>query len=136
MKYRIDYQETHDIDWFFRYKGKLYHAASNGGIIPDVIDSSRNRTIQEMLEEIEYRFDVELSENVWNYHSQEEDLDSFRDYASKGFISLDRTINENFEDSGRLQYHIVAYPRYGGMIENRDLLQLLPDLSDYKIDIK
>ncbi len=136
MKYRIDYQETHDIDWFFRYKGKIYHAASNGGKIPDVIDSKINRTIQEMVEESDSHFDVLLSQNVWDYHSQDEDLGSFRDYASKGFISLDRTINDCLEENDRFNYHIVAYPKYGGMIENRDLLRHLPDLSDYIIDIK
>ena len=136
MKYRVDYQETHDIDWFFRYKGKIYHAASNGGIIPDVIDSKINRTIQEMVEESDSRFNVVLSENVWDFHGQDEDLGSFRDYASKGFISLDRTINECFEEKDQFHYHIVAFPKYGGMIENRDLLRQLPDLSDYELIIK
>ena len=86
MRYRRDYQETHDIDWFFRYKGKVYHAASNGGMLPDKVDSLKNRMLQEKIEEMQGVYKVEMTENS---ASQGEDMSSFSDYAKKGFISLE-----------------------------------------------
>lgn len=129
MRYRRDYQETHDIDWFFRYKGKVYHAASNGGLLPDKVDSLKNRTLQEKLEEIPGVFEVEM---VQNLARQDEDLSSFREYAEKGFISLDRKEN----DGDKLRYERIAFPVNNQMFSNEDLLKLMPSLSDNEIEIE
>lgn len=128
MRYRRDYQETHDIDWFFRYKGKVYHAASNGGLLPDKVDSLKNRTLQEKLEEMPGVYEVEM---VQNLARQDEDLSSFREYAEKGFISLDR--KENGGD--KLSYERIAFPINNQMFNNEDLLKLMPSLNDNEIEI-
>ena len=130
MKYRLDYQETHDIDWFFRYKGRVYHAASNGGLLPDKVDSLNNRKLQERLEEIPASYEVNLSERIMN--QQNEDLSSFREYAAKGFISLDR--NDDARDV--LHYHRVAFPANGEVFANVELLNLMPELGDNEIEIE
>jgi hypothetical protein len=128
MRYRRDYQETHDIDWFFRYKGKVYHAASNGGLLPDKVDSLKNRTLQEKLEEMPGMYEVEM---VQNLARQDEDLSSFREYAAKGFISLDRKEN----DGEKLSYERIAFPVNDQMFSNEDLLKLMPSLNDNEIEI-
>lgn len=128
MRYRRDYQETHDIDWFFRYKGKVYHAASNGGLLPDKVDSLKNRTLQEKLEEMPGMYEVEM---VQNLARQDEDLSSFREYAAKGFISLDRKEN----DGEKLIYERIAFPVNDQMFSNEDLLKLMPSLNDNEIEI-
>ena len=129
MRYRRDYQETHDIDWFFRHKGKIYHAASNGGMLPDKVDSLNNRLIQEKLEDVVGVYEVGMSERVQQW---DEDLSSFREYASKGFISLDRS-----EDNGeKPRYHRVAFPVNGEAFDNEELLGLMPLLKDNEIDIE
>ena len=129
MRYRRDYQETHDIDWFFRYKGKVYHAASNGGLLPDKVDSLKNRTLQEKLEEMPGAFEVEMVQNLTR---QDEDLSSFREYAKKGFISLDRKEN----DGDKLRYERIAFPVNNQMFSNEDLLKLMPSLNDNEIEIE
>ena len=128
MRYRRDYQETHDIDWFFRYKGKVYHAASNGGLLPDKVDSLKNRTLQEELEEMPGMYEVEM---VQDLARQDEDLSSFREYAAKGFISLDRKEN----DGEKLSYERIAFPVNNQMFSNEDLLKLMPSLNDNEIEI-
>ena len=129
MRYRRDYQETHDIDWFFRYKGKVYHAASNGGLLPDKVDSLKNRTLQEKLEEMPGVFEVEM---VQNLARQDEDFSSFREYAAKGFISLDRKEN----DGDKLSYERIAFPVNNQMFSNEDLIKLMPSLNDSEIEIE
>ena len=130
MKYRLDYQETHDIDWFFRYNGRVYHAASNGGLLPDKVDSLNNRKLQERLEEIPAAYEVNLSERIMN--RQDEDLSSFLEYAAKGFISLDRN-----DDAGEvLRYHRVAFPTNGEVFDNEELLNMMPELGDNEIEIE
>ena len=140
MRYRIDYQETHDIDWFFRYQGKVYHAASNGGILPDVVDSEKNRTVQEKLEDVEGRFPVVYAQNLDTIYGQDEDLSTFAEYASKGFISLDRTETtadeEGVSKEDNQRYHVVASPGNDGYFDNRELLGLIPELRVGDIIIK
>ena len=129
MRYRRDYQETHDIDWFFRYKGKVYHAASNGGLLPDKVDSQKNRMLQENIEDMLGVYEVEMSQNLAR---QDEDFSTFVEYASKGFISLDRS-----EDNGeKPHYHRVAFPVNGEAFGNEELLRLMPLLNDNEIEIE
>lgn len=129
MRYRRDYQETHDIDWFFRYEGKAYHAASNGGMLPDSVDSTKNRDIQMKLEEMESMYEVAFAETNYDYYGSDADLSSFEFFAARGFISLDR-----IEETNR--YRIVASPKNGGSIENEELLALMPELEEKDIIIR
>jgi len=132
MKYRKVYQKTHDIDWFFRYQGNIYHAASNGGILPDLVDSEKNRILQENLEDVVGRFPVIFADNVNDIYGQDGDLSSFAEYASKGFISLDRTEFDGEEEEEHMddiqRYHIVASPGNDGRFDNQELLRLIPEL--------
>ena len=62
---------------------------------------------------------------------QGEDFQSFFEYATKGFISLDR-----IEDHGeRPRYQRMAFPLNGEMFDNLDILQLMPELNDSEIEI-
>ena len=131
MRYRRDYQETHDIDWFFRHKGRVYHAASNGGILPDKVDSLKNRTLQEKIKEIAGGFAVSMAENL---SRQDKDLSSFVEYASKGFISLDR--REEDADGEKAHYKRIAFPANDDSFNNEDLLSLMPVLNDSEIEIE
>lgn len=135
MKYRKDYQATHDIDWFFQYKGKMYHAASNGGELPKCIDSENNRILQEEIEKLKRTFGVVMDNDVSRVYKENEDLSSFREFASKGFISLDRTVNE---DGKRNRYHKVAYPAVAVNIKyfNLQVRDLIPKLEDVDIVIE
>jgi len=106
MKYRTDYELTHDIDFFFKYNGKYYHAASNGQRLPKVIDSSNNRLLQMKIEQLPATYDV-----VWSPASErlskEYDFTSFEFFAERGFISLDCLFEEN-ESASYLLYIVVA----------------------------
>ena len=156
MRYRRDYQETHDIDWFFRYKGNVYHAASNGGVLPNVVDSKKNRELQEKIEEIPASFQVAFEENHRDYYESYEDLSSFEEYAARGFISLDRIEFEedyehvhsagNVEDGDQAaemvlksiaicQYHVIARP-LDGSFSNDELIKLMPVLGENDIVIR
>ena len=109
MKYRIDYEMTHDIDFFFKYKGKYYHAASNGQRLPSFIDSTDNRELQMKIELFEDKYDVEWSPDARKL-LEEYDLSSFKFYAERGFISLDRVINEDESASSQV-YRVVVRPK-------------------------
>lgn len=146
-RYRKDYQITHDIDWFFIYKGKVYHAASNGGLLPDAVYREKNRKLQVEIEKMEATYEIKWSPNLSEFYDVgEEDLGSFEEYAKKGFVSLDRTETEDGdtenENSGKLQYHVVAFP--GDSFKNQNLLEffkkqklleLMPELKDDAIEI-
>jgi hypothetical protein len=138
MRYRRDYQETHDIDWFFQYQGKVYHAASNGGLLPDLIDSDKNREVQIRLEEIVGSFGCVLADDVVERYGQDADLSSFTDYAKKGFISLDRTeLSEEYSnDYIQMRYHIVAYPEESGGFHDEEILRLIPELKVGDVEIQ
>lgn len=128
MMYDISYLQTNDIDWFFRYNGVAFHAASAGGMLPDTIND------RETLRSIQYRAhnlpDVFGDEDIVinreaidrvlrrNEAYQIEDydytemfdfyLESFISMARKGFVSIDRTNIDNPYDD---LYHVVCYPR-------------------------
>jgi len=120
--YRRDYQERHDIDWFAIYKGIPVHVASNGGLLPRQIKKNRNKQMQSMLAlgELSER-EVRVNEG-WISELQRrrrEDasgtgiefnndtyLQSFLEFASKGFVSIDNAIINDEQ-----QYVVVAYPQ-------------------------
>ena len=134
MRYRSDYQETHDIDWFFRYKGKAYHAASNGGRLPDAVDSGKNRLLQEKLEDIDGSYEFVYEEGIQDLYGQDADLSSFEEYAKKGFISLDRCEVEDGEKNDGLKYRVVVSPVEGGF-NNEDMMKMMPELKESEIEI-
>lgn len=117
MKYDIFYQETHDIDWFLKCNGKFYHIASNGGMIPDVVDRKNNQMIQHM---------VAISEEKTNDIEMIDDEDykdsSFEEFAHKGFITIDRC----YGDFDEQNYRIIAYPKDNSEPDN-NIKSLIPE---------
>ena len=120
--YRRDYQDRHDIDWFAIYKGIPVHVASNGGLMPKQIKKNRNKQLQSMFAsdefgECEVRVDEGWRRELQRRRSEETYgsgvefnietyLQSFLEFASKGFVSIDYASIDNNQ-----QYVVVAYPR-------------------------
>lgn len=97
-------------------------------MLPDKVDSIKNRMLQEKIEEMQGVYKVEMTENS---ASQGEDMSSFSDYAKKGFISLDRMDI----DGDKVHYKRMAFPANNEMFRNKDLLNLMPQLDDGEIVI-
>lgn len=129
--------ETRDLDWFIKMGGRYIHAASGGGVIPDII---RNGSTNEaLLEEINYSdirnyYPVRVNQNLKNIlaiDDMEDDIRfilntlkiafddpiktyiekvyarSFIGYARLGFWSFDKTNPLKPYDP---YYHLVAWP--------------------------
>lgn len=118
MKYSDTYIVNHDIDWFCVVNGVYIHVASAGGIIPDVVnDVRRLRTIQHLVALLPYICDedgIEYNEqaitNMVDLNDAEaraQYIESFKEMACKGFVSIDKT---NIEDGADNHYHIVCRP--------------------------
>lgn len=120
MKYTNEYLLSHDIDWFFFINKKYIHVASAGGIIPEQInDIDKLRNIQRKVFELPSIFeegeiilneaflDNRFNNKIYGEHQRSNYLRSFMDMSRKGFISLDRTNLNNWEDN---TYHIVCMP--------------------------
>lgn len=127
MKYRKDYQLSHDIDWFCRYNNLPLHIASNGSVIPDFVDSSTNRKIQRILGEKQIlSSDIEINKDVKKYLQNEDGyenyISSFVDFARLGFISVDTITSEKNNE-----YLIVAYPKNG---KYYDAKEEIPEILD------
>lgn len=117
------YQESHDIDWFFQYKGRYFHVASNGGKIPDKIDSSINREIQHLLEsEPGINSHIQIANNPDNL-----DYSTFFEYAEKGFISIDRN-DGPFEEQN---YYVVAIPS-DFVIPSPSVTDKIPEIEPFE----
>ncbi len=101
--YDIDYQRTHDIDWFFKYNDSYYHVASNGGAVPDFIIESENQELQrEIRNNTNHRLAIVVNEQYRHLN-----LESFEFYARRGFISIDRLDYRSFESQN---YVVIAKP--------------------------
>lgn len=118
MVYSESYQRTRDIDWFFRAGDRCIHAASNGGVLPYLVnDIERLRTVQaqvSMLEEVK-GIEVIVNEqyvgeritaaanSYWQNGYENVTLEQVRGYylssfqpmAQKGFYSYDRVPDSN-----------------------------------------
>lgn len=123
-KYYSNYQESHDIDWFFRYKRRLFHVASNGGKIPNGIDSKTNRMIQHLLEtEQKKTSHIRIADNPDNL-----DYSTFYEYAEKGFISIDR-VDGLFEEQ---IYFVVAIPSTP-CLPSSSIIDLIPEINPFSV---
>lgn len=137
MRYRVDYQQSHDIDWVGRKGKHPIHVASNGGIIPNNIDSKQNRellscvnTLENFLSEddivvnrdgirrwLSYVYNqlpvpTQKRDNVQLFEITDEVINryasSFVKMAKRGFISMDRYDYAHFDNSECL---LIAYPK-------------------------
>lgn len=141
MRYRQDYCETHDIDWFATYRGVPIHVASNGMIVPDFIDSKTNKVIQRYVSRFDEMFQVSIlagSQNIESLYEGVEDarntyLSSFVHMACLGFCSFDSIRDEYPWLEYRLD--LVAMPQYHfrpDEIERVEFLRgLLPEIPEY-----
>lgn len=120
MKYDEAYIQSKDIDWFCVIGGVYCHIASAGGALPEHInDREKLRELQKRVFEAQNIFEKEeifinhdfLLQRFGRYEDNsdaiEAYLDSFRNMARKGFVSIDRTNVVDIYDS---IYHIVCYP--------------------------
>ena len=122
--YNIDYQRTHDIDWFFKFNNRCFHIASNCGVIPSIIDISDNRNLQFEIANLE-----EVSDAIFVIDNSEGlDLSSFEEYAKKGFISLDR-VDGDFESN---HYFVVAVPKKGKQ-PPKSIVEKIPEMDVGKL---
>lgn len=120
--YEIDYQRTHDIDWFFKYNGKYYHVASNAGSVPDFILESDNQTLQkEIRSKTNYRSKIVVNEQYRHLN-----LESFEFYASWGFVSIDRLNHNSFENQN---YIVIAKPCEKGVNKSNLEKLAIPELD-------
>lgn len=137
--YRIDYQRTHDIDWFCMIDSVPVHIASNGGLIPPDILARENFAVQTEVYNMPCIFsedDVVVREEYirarafsnnrnFSKDAYRSYVKSFVDMARKGFVSLDRIdVGEPVERSEDERYIVVAYPKQSSSSN------LSPDISN------
>lgn len=125
--FTLDYQLTHDIDWFASVCGRMVHAASNGSLIPSrAIDRDLNYSIRKTIASLtdnRRQYDVITNDGYVRerlLQSQEElgvsdnDLqdaiqtyeESFVEMARLGFYSFDRVIEHPTEE---IDYRNIEY---------------------------
>lgn len=121
MEYSESYMSSKDIDWFFKIGNQYVHVASAGGKLPDIVnDREKLRQVQHEVYNLPYIFSSEeicLNQGfiIQLLSSQPDNgprlydryIESFMNFARKGFISCDRTEIEN-ETSDI--YHVVCAP--------------------------
>ena len=148
MKLKKNYINTRDLDWFACVNGVYIHVASAGGELPDLVnDIERLRAIQQEVSErpnVYEENEIDLNEQFIKEKLQEnvrrlkeyglenvayDEDEDFQDYittfaamARKGFYSFDRT---NVTDPTDNQYHLVAYPKQLGGVNNLNIPHLL-----------
>lgn len=114
MRYRKDYQLANDIDWFAECRGIPLHFASNGCMLPKIVDSRTNRNIQHQIVEMSTQAKFEVAINGTEIRPLLREGDNYDDYivsfvefAERGFVSID-TCRTGEQDT---EYIVVAYPQ-------------------------
>lgn len=155
----IRYMVSHDMDWYFQYKGYIFHCASNGGIIPKDCRKITHlnlmkRTIESMsliLNDDELYINEEHIEKVvkrqlevWEKISEstpdlvawfnpglvrELYLSSFIAKAKRGLIAWDRLYKEDEAHDK----NAIADTYVLVAAPKEDALQKIKDDSDYQI---
>ena len=141
MRYRQDYCKTHDIDWFATYRGVLIHIASNGMMVPDFIDSKKNREIQQYVSDLSEIFAAfvppQNSESFVSLYDKREDAieayqSSFKHMACRGFWSFDSISYD--DDYPRYRLDLVAMPHSHFSPDGNErveyLRELLPEIPE------
>lgn len=109
--YRLNYQFTHDIDWFCRINGIPVHLASNGGVLPWNSYSIRNLVkLQHRVARLEPSFRCSFNvEYVSRYLQQGEFYDSFNNLSDNMFRQM---LPEGFmisDDVAELPLQLLVY---------------------------
>lgn len=114
MRYRKDYQLANDIDWFAECRDIPLHFASNGCMLPKIVDSRINRNIQHKIAEMSTQAKFEVTINKTEIRSllrkggnYDDYIVSFVEFAERGFVSID-TCRIGEQD---IKYIVVAYPK-------------------------
>lgn len=109
--YSIDYQVTHDIDYFFvmqtMERTRPIHIASNGGVMPDKLGSMA--FIQKTQNEafvLPFQFSYELNMDYLNQLNVE-DFPLEEDVAESGFLQTEHYTQ--FNDRIDLPFHLKVY---------------------------
>ena len=128
--YNIDYQVTHDIDYFFIKDEKPIHIASNGGVLPDKLGS---KTFVQKTQNVAYslpmQFGYELNMDYLNQLNAE-DFPTEAEMAESGFLQLDHY--RQFDDTN-LPFHIKLYA-YSFVEMARRGFYSYDRLTDYSTD--
>lgn len=139
-QFSLDYQLSHDIDWFARIGGISIHAMSFGGKLPDKLDRDWNTEnllatyrIEPFIHHIFYNDNyisqrLSILDNSPNTDGKRERyLRHFKEMASRGFWSFDRDLNE------LNVYHLIARP-----VEDYDFLNTIINLPrlDEKVSVR
>jgi len=109
--YSIDYQVTHDIDYFFvmqtMEKEMPIHIASNGGVMPDKLGSMAFiQESQNAAFALPLQFDYELNMDYLNQLNAE-DFPLEEDVAESGFLQTEHY--NQFNDRVDLPFHLKVY---------------------------
>jgi len=135
MAYQIAQQLDNDLNWFFIDRwNRICHAASAGGILPDIIseNSENNDKFNEIVFDLPERYKPIRNENVENILRElgvqdfERYFKDFETMARKGLYSFDKFDVADSEDA---RYFLVAYPSYDPANDpypiSRDLLKMV-----------
>jgi len=120
--FSIQFQRSHDIDWFARINNTYIHALSFGGLLPKEVN---NREVNYNILRHVYRFEPEneikivvndayvdrrirpqaRENDITDFERRKERyLLHFRELAKRGFWSFDRDLNDE------KVYHLIAKP--------------------------
>lgn len=120
--FSIDFQRTHDIDWFGKINQTFIHALSFGGVLPDEVNdretnfnilrhayrNTDNGQIRTVVNDsyVDRRLRLQARDNdATDFERRKERyLRHFRDMARKGFWSFDRDLYDE------KLYHLIAKP--------------------------
>lgn len=108
--YRLDYQYTHDIDWFCRINGAPVHLASNGGHLPNCYSIEQLVSLQHRVANLRnnYRCAVNIG-YLEDYLRQDEFLNNMGEFSDEEYRLM---LPEEFElsdDIKDLPKHIIVY---------------------------
>ena len=135
----LAYMRTRDIDWFAVINNQPCHFASNGGILPNVMQNRErlvglqhevallknlpNAEIQINRSYVERRF--AMNDNRDDFQQMAQDyIRSFVDFAKKGLTSYDRL---NPDDPNDNRYIWIA--KCSSILEDRHISELLHHLD-------
>lgn len=109
--YSIEYQLTHDIDYFFIQdfgdEARPIHIASNGGVLPDRLGSMAFiQNCQNQAYSLPMQFDYVLNMNYLNQLNAE-DFPLEEDVAESGFLQTEHY--NQFNDRVDLPFHLKVY---------------------------
>ena len=127
--FSIDFQRSHDIDWFGKINHTFIHALSFGGLLPEEVNNwERNFVIlrhvyrANIIRQITTEVNDAYVDRRLRLQARENDvaelerrktryLRHFTDMAKKGFWSFDRDLNNE------KVYHLIAKPVEEGIDE-------------------